>query len=165
MKKLAAVIFSTAFVVAGLAGPAAAQTAGNQRFIVFGSGSGDQESFNVVAVGPITGFGTFEELEDPDFVRFRFPQGTITLFSPTADETGSFDERSCTGSFTFTGPITITEATGAFTGAQGTGTVQGQGYFVGERTAAGCSEDEDTGFFFLYADVTANVTLAGQAAA
>ena len=165
MKRLAAVVLSTAFIVMGLASPAAAQTAGNQRFIVFGSGSGGQESFSVVAIGPITGFGTFEELEDPDFVRFRFPQGTITLFSPTADETGDFDERSCTGSFTFTGPVTITEATGAFTGAQGTGTVHGQGYFVGERTAAGCSEDEDAGFFFLYADVTANVTLAGQAAA
>ena len=70
-----------------------------------------------------------------------------------------------TGSFTFTGPVTITGATGAFAGAEGTGTVEGQGYFVGERTAEGCSEDEDAGFFFLYADVTANVTLAGQAAA
>ncbi len=165
MKKLATVVISTAFLIMGLGSPAAAQTAGNQRFIVFGSGSGDQESFTVVAIGPITGFGTFEETEDEDFVRFRFPQGTITLFSPTEDETGNFDERSCTGSFTFTGPVTITGATGAFTGAQGTGTVHGQGYFVGERTATGCSEDEDSGFFFLYADVTANVTLAGQAAA
>ena len=165
MKKMAAVVLSAAFVVLGLAAPAAAQTSGNQRFIVFGSGSGDQVSFRVVAVGPLTAVGTFEELEDPDFVRFRFPQGTITLFSPVGDETEEFDERSCTGSFTFTGPVTISGATGAFAGAQGTGTVRGRGYFVGERTADGCSEDEDSGFFFLFADVNANVTLAGQAAA
>jgi hypothetical protein len=165
MKRLAAVVMSTAFVVMGLASPAAAQTAGNQRFIVYGSGSGNQASFSVVAIGPITGFGTFEETEDPDVVRFRFPQGTITLFSPTGDETEDFDERTCTGSFTFTGPVTIVGATGAFTGTTGTGTVRGQGYFVGERTATGCSEDEDSGFFFLYADVRANVTRAGQAAA
>ena len=165
MKRLAAVVLATAFVVMGLASPAAAQTAGNQRLFFFGSGSGDRADLTVVAVGPITGFGTFEETDDDDVVRFRFPQGTITLFSPTGDETENFDERSCTGSFTFTGPVTIIGATGAFTGARGTGTVRGQGYFVGERTATGCSEDEDSGFFFLYADVTANVTLAGQAAA
>ena len=165
MKRLAAVVLSTAFVVMGLSSPAAAQTADNQRFIVYGSRSGDQANFRVVAVGPITGIGTYEETEDPDFVRFRFPQGTITLFAPVGEETANFDERTCTGSSTFSGPITIVGATGAFSGTTGTGTVRGRAFFVGERTATGCSEDEDAGTVFLYADVRANVTRAGQAAA
>ena len=162
MKRLAAVVLTTAFVVMGLSSPAAAHTADNQRFIVYGSSSGDQANFRVVAIGPITGMGTYEETEDPDFVRFRFPQGTITFFAPTEEETATFDERSCTGSSTFTGPITIVGATGAFTGMTGTGTVGGRAFFVGEHTATGCSED---GTVFLYADVRANVTRAGQAAA
>ncbi len=165
MKRLLALLAGAVFVVMGLASPAAAQTQGNQRFIVFGSGSGGNETFRVVAIGPITGVGTFEETDDPDVVRFRFPQGTVTLDAPTGEETEEFDERTCTGSFTFTGPVTIIGATGAFQGATGSGQVRGQGRFIGERTETGCSEDEDAGFFFLYADVRGNVTLPGQAAA
>ncbi len=165
MKRLLAVLLGTAFLLMGLASPAAAQTQGSQRFIVFGGGTGEDVNFTVVAIGPITGFGTFEETEDPDVIRFVFPQGTVTLDSPTTDETEEFDERTCTGRFTFTGPFTIVGGTGAFQGASGSGSVQGQGWFIGERTATGCSEDEDAGFFFLYATATGTATLPGQAAA
>ena len=164
MKRLAAVVLSAAFIVMGLASPATAQTAGNQTFIVYGGGSGDPD-FTVVAIGPITAVGTFEETDDPDIIRFRFPQGTVTLDSPTEDESGDFNEAACTGSFSFTGPFTIVGGTGAYQGATGSGDVQGQGWFVGERTATGCSEDEDAGFFFLYATATGNVTLPARAAA
>jgi hypothetical protein len=164
MKRLMAVLLAAAFGVVGWAGPAGAQTTGNQRFIVVGGGSGDEVNFRVIAIGPITAVGTFEESEDPDVVRFVFPQGTVTLDSPTGEETEEFDERTCTGSFTFTGPFTITGATGAFQGATGSGQVRGQGRFIGERTANGCSEDEDAGFFFLYATATGNVTVPARAA-
>lgn len=164
MKRLAAVVLG-AFVLMGLASPAMAQTAGNQRFIVVGGGSGSQESFRVIAIGPITAVGTFEETEDEDVVRFVFPQGTVTIDSPTGDETEDFNERACVGRFTFTGPFTIIDATGAYEGATGSGQVQGQGTFVGERTPTGCSEDENAGFFFLYATATGLVTLPAQDAA
>ncbi len=165
MKRLLAVLLGAAFVFMGLASPAAAQTQSNQRFIVFGGGSGADVPFTVIAIGPITGVGTFEETEDPDIIRFRFPQGTVTLDSPTGDETEEFDERTCVGSFTFMGPFTVVGGTGAFQGVTGSGSVQGQGRFVGERTATGCSEDEDAGFFFLLATATGSVTLPSQAAA
>ena len=165
MKRLMAVLLGAALVVLGLAGPAAAQTSGSQRFIVVGGGSGDELNFRVIAIGPITAVGTFEETDDEDVIRFRFPQGTITLDSPTEDETEDFNELACTGSFTFTGPFTIVGGTGAFQGVTGSGQVRGQGWFVGERTATGCSEDEDAGSFFLFATATGNVTLPASAAA
>lgn len=165
MRRLAAVLFSAAFLVTGLAGPATAQTTGNQRFIVIISASGDRESSRVIAIGPITAVGTFQENEDPDLVEFLFPQGTITLFAPAEDESEDFNERACVGSFTFSGPVTIVGATGAFRGATGSGRVDGRGTFVADRTPDGCSEEEEGGSFFLYASVTANVTLPAQAAA
>ena len=165
MKRLMAVLLAAAFGVVGWAGPAAAQTTGSQRFIVVGGGTDDQLNFRVIAIGPITAVGTFEETEDEDVIRFRFPQGTITLDSPTEDESGDFDERTCFGSFTFTGPFTIIGATGVYQGVTGSGQVRGQGWFVGERTATGCSEDEDAGSFFVYATATGNVTVPARAAA
>lgn len=153
-----------ALALVALAGPAVAQTSGNQRFIVVGGGTGNP-TVRVIAVGPITAVGVLEETEDEDIVRFVFPQGTLTLDAPSEEESEEFNERACTGSFTFSGPFQIIGATGAYAGTTGSGTFEGQGRFVGERTATGCSEDEDSGFFFILVNVRGNVTLGGQAAA
>jgi len=165
MRRFAAVLLGAGLLVMGLAGSASAQTQSNQRFIVVGGGSGSQVNFTVIAIGAITAVGTFEETDDEDVVRFRFPQGTITLDAPDDDETEQFDERTCVGSFTFRGPFTISGATGAFQGATGGGRFEGKGTFIAERGPAGCSEDEDSGFFFLYVTVTGNVTVSSRAAA
>lgn len=165
MKKAFAVVLGIAFGIFGLAGTASAQAGGNQRFIVFGSGSGGDESATVIAFGPITGVGTFEETADPDVVRFVFDEGSITLAVPSDEESEEFDERTCSGSFTFSGSFEIIGGTGAYEGATGSGRFQGQGRFFGERTLEGCSEDEDAGFFFFLVNATGNVTLDDQAAA
>lgn len=149
----------------GSAGAASAQTSGQQRFIVIFSGSDGQETSKVIAVGPITGVGTFEETEDEDVVRFVFDEGTITLDAPTEEETDEFNEFTCTGGFTFSGPFEVIGGTGAFEGASGSGVFEGEGRFVGERELEGCSEDEDAGFFFLVVEVTGTVTLDDRAAA
>lgn len=167
VKKAFVVMVGVAFGMVGMvgfAGPASAE-AGNQRFIVIVSGSGGDETGRVIAVGPITGVGTFEETSDPDVVRFVFDEGTITLNAPNDEESDEFDERSCSGSFTFSGRWEIIEATGAYEGATGSGEFEGQGRFVGERELEGCSENEDAGFFFVVVHVTGDVSLDDQAAA
>jgi hypothetical protein len=130
------------------------------------SGSNGNETGRVIASGPIRGVGTFEETEDEDVVRFVFRNGTITLDAPSEEEDEQFDERTCSGSFTFSGSWEIIEGTGAYEGASGSGTFEGRGRFFGERApGGGCSEDEDAGFFFLRVEVRGNVTLGRQAAA
>ncbi|MDP9453852.1 MAG: hypothetical protein M3P97_10835 [Actinomycetota bacterium] len=165
MRKLTLMVGLVASLVLS-ASPASAQSSGNQRFtvIISGRGEGTTDTARVVAAGPIRGLGTFEETENPDVVRFVFPDGSITLDAPEDESTGSeeFNERTCSGSFTFSGPFEIIEGTGAYHGATGSGTFEGRGRFIGRPTAEGCSED---GFFFLVVRVKGTVDLHGQAAA
>ncbi|MDQ4071232.1 MAG: hypothetical protein M3203_17445 [Actinomycetota bacterium] len=167
MRRLLVAIMGVGLAVLGSAGSASAQTGTNQRFIVIVSGSDGNETSRVIAIGPIRGVGTFEETEDEDVVRFVFRDGSsVTLYAPSEEEDEQFNERSCSGSFTFSGPWEIIDATGAYEGAEGSGQFEGRGIFVGERArGGGCSEDEDSGFFFLRVNVSGNVTVPGQAAA
>ncbi len=163
MKRLAVMVVAGLGFFA-LSGTASAQTGSDQLFIVFGSGSDGDESSTVIAVGPITSVGTFEETEDEDVVRFVFPEGTITLDAPTEEESEEFDERTCSGSFSFSGPFEIIDATGEFSGATGSGRFEGQGRFFGELGPEGCSE-EGGFFFFFFVTVEGDVTLPAEAAA
>ncbi len=164
MRKVLAALLGVALGVFGLAGTASAQTRTNQRFIVIFSGSDGNETSRVIATGPISGVGTFEETADEDVVRFVFRNGSITLDAPIEDESERFDERTCSGSFTFGGRWEIIEATGAYRGASGSGQFEGRGRFIGERApGGGCAEEG--GFFFLRVEVRGNVTLGRQGAA
>lgn len=166
MKKALAAMLGVALGVLGTATGASAQARTNQRFIVLFSGSAGNETTRVIASGPIRGVGTFEDTADEDVVRFVFRNGSITLDAPSEEEDERFDERTCSGSFRFSGPWRIIEGTGAYAGASGSGTFEGQGKFFGERVpGGGCSEDEDAGFFFVRVEVRGNVTLARQGAA
>lgn len=165
MKKALAAVLGLGLGLFGLVGSASAQTRTNQRFIVLFSGS-ESEPGTVIASGPIKGVGTFEETADEDVVRFVFRNGSVTLNAPSEDEDEQFNERTCSGSFTFSGPWEIIEGTGAYEGASGSGTFEGRGKFFGERAAGGgCSEDEDAGFTFLRVEVRGQVTLDRQAVA
>ena len=166
MRKALAAVMGVSLSLVAYSGNASAQTGTSQRFIVLASGTDGNETTRVVATGPIRGVGTFEETEDEDVVRFVFRNGSVTLNAPSEEEDGQFDERTCSGSFTFSGPWEIIDATGAFAGASGSGRFEGRGRFVGERApGGGCSEDEDAGSFFLRVEVRGNVTLPGRRAA
>ena len=146
----------------GLAGPAAADDGGNQRFIVIISESDGDETSQVIASGPITGVGEFEEI-DENTVRFVFEEGSITLHVPTEEESEEFDEATCSGSFTFSGPWTIIEGTGIYEGATGSGTFEGTGRFFGVLGEEGCSEEG--GVFFLVVHASGHAELDHEAAA
>lgn len=127
------------------------------------SGEGPPDTSKVIAAGPIRGVGTFEETSDPDLVRFVFPDGSVILNAPSTEESEDFNERTCSGSFTFSGPFEIVEGTGAYEDATGSGTFEGRGRFIGRPTPDGCSEED--GFFFLIVRVRGTVDLSGEAAA
>nr|MDQ3640749.1 hypothetical protein [Actinomycetota bacterium] len=59
----------------------------------------------------------------------------------------------------------VISGTGAFRNATGSGRFQGNGRFIGERGLDGCSEDEDSGFFFFLVNVTGNISLSSASAA
>ena len=166
MRKALAAVMGVSLSLVAYSGNASAQTGTSQRFIVLASGTDGNETTRVVATGPIRGVGTFEETEDEDVVRFVFRNGSVTLNAPSEEEDGEFNERSCVGSFTFSGPWETIEGTGAYECATGSGQFEGRGTFIGERApGGGCSEDEDAGFFFVRVDVRGNVTVPAQAAA
>jgi hypothetical protein len=82
--------------------------------IISGQGEGAPGISQVVAAGPIRGVGTVEFDEtNEDIVRFVFPDGSITLDAPEDEGSGSeeFNERTCSGSFTFSGPFEIIDGT------------------------------------------------------
>lgn len=158
-KKVVAVLVAV-MALAGLSGTAAADTSGAQRFLLVIVGEDDPG--RVIAFGPITSVGTFQEIDEEN-VAFVFPEGTIFLHVPNEEESENFNERTCSGSFSFSGPWTITSGTGDFEDATGSGTFSGRGRFIGVRTDEGCSEEE--GFFSLIVRAQGEVDLGGQAAA
>ena len=165
MKRLALVVGIVAGVMLS-AVPVSAQS-GNQRFtvIISGQGEGAPGISQVVASGPIRGVGTLEfSKSDEDVVIFVFPDGSITLDAPTTEETEDFNERTCSGSFTFSGTFDIIEGTGAYEGATGEGTFAGKGRFIGQRNPDGSCSEED-GFFFVVVKVKGTVSVPDQAAA
>jgi hypothetical protein len=133
--------------------------------IISGQGEGDPDISRVVAAGPIRGVGIFEfSVSDEDVVTFVFPDGSITLDAPETGGSEDFNERTCSGSFTFSGTFEIIDGTGAYEGATGEGTFAGKGRFIGQRSPDGSCSEED-GFFFVVVKLKGTVDLHGQAAA
>ena len=160
MRRALVVALGLAVSMVGFAAPAAAEE-GDQTFIVLLTGVGEEETARVIAFGPITGVGTFEEDPDENLVHFHFDDGSVTLFAPSDEESEEFDEESCSGSFTFSGHWEIIGGTGAYEDATGSGTFEGKGDFFGVPGAC----EEEAGFFFLIVDAEGTVDVSGAAAA
>lgn len=134
-----------------LASPALAVT-GSQSLTLFGQG----DETTIVGSGPISGVGhsiTTGEATETDV----FPSGSVNISHPQTGGSDSFNPLTCFGTATFTGTYQITSGTGAYTGASGSGTYQGRSFFLGQRTADGCSEDG--GFNFFYVNASGTTTL------
>lgn len=148
MKKLLALPMLGLAAVAAAAGPATAglaaadRTAAQSWVIVaseFGAGSG-----RLVATGPIHGIGTETvtthvanadgTFTDTDL--FDLPGGQVELTDTyTLDIT--FNPTSCRYSFAVKGTYRISDATGAFAGATGSGAFTGRGLVITGRDASG----------------------------
>ena len=153
MRRLIAGVALGVGALFGLSSPAWPVT-GPQSFILYG---GFDEEGTIVASGPISGVGrnipTGEETETD-----IFPNGSIDLRHPETGGSESFDPRTCLGTATFNGTYSIESGTGAYAGATGSGTYQGQAFFLAERTAEGCSEEE-TAFSFFFVRASGTTTL------
>ncbi|MDQ4070172.1 MAG: hypothetical protein M3203_11980 [Actinomycetota bacterium] len=131
----------------------------NQRFTMIIQGEGNVGT--AVAQGQFTGRGTFEETEE-DVGLFTFEGGTLTVLGLFDDESTEFDPHTCVGRFTTAGRYVVTEGTGIFRGATGSGQLRGRVTFATNRTAEGCGEEER--FAVAVFHLTGTLNLAGDAA-
>jgi hypothetical protein len=100
-----------------------------------------------VASGPLTGFGSDVNIGthlNMDGTRtnidlLTFGTGSITLTSVDPPNIFQFNPATCVARISGTGPYTVTNSTGAYRGASGSGTFTVVGAIVYGRTAQGCS--------------------------
>ncbi len=140
-------------------GSAHAQGRVNQRFTMITQGEGNVGT--AIAHGRFTGTGTFEETEEHVGL-FRFEGGTLTVLGLFDEESTEFDPRTCVGRFTTTGRWVVTDGTGIFAGARGSGQLSGRVTFGTNRTAEGCGEEET--FAVAVFRLTGTLALASAAA-
>ena len=126
------------FVILAAATPAHAQDQ-DQHFTMIIRGEG--ETGVAVARGPITGVGTFREVEE-DVGLFAFPGGTLRVRGFFSEEDTDFDPRSCVGTFVTSGTWVVEEGTGRYAEATGGGELEGWVKFGTERTGEGCGDTE-----------------------
>lgn len=132
-------VIVTLAVVVGLPGPATAQEAGNQRFVMIIVGEGNVG--RAIASGLFTGVGTFVETEE-DVGLFTFGEGTLLVRGTFDEESTTFNPRTCIGTFETSGRFVVLEGTGAFEGTTGSGRLTGRAVFGTNRTSEGCGEEE-----------------------
>lgn len=156
-------VLSAALILGGLlvgTGSAHAQDRANQSFTMITRGEGNVGT--AIAHGRFTGTGTFQETEE-DVGLFTFEGGTLAVLGLFDEESTEFDPRTCVGRFTTTGRYVVTEGTGIFLGATGSGHLRGRVTFGTNRTADGCGEEERFAIAVFHLD--GNLTLVRGAAA
>lgn len=143
-------------LLAGLAGPASATTAGAQRFTVVFAGP-DGQAGRVVATGVVYGLGTNPaSVGDQELI---FPTGTLLLSTDFTGGSGSFDPLTCIGRGSTTGTFVVTGGTGRFAHATGTGTFTGSGLTIARRLPGGGCSDTDVNRYSIV-DIRGTIALA-----
>jgi hypothetical protein len=85
----------------------------------------------VVASGAINATGEDVVISDTED-RFVFPAGTLTVTHAAVRSKDHFKDKQCSGSFRETGRYVITEGSGAYAGASGSGTYRVVARFQGD---------------------------------
>jgi hypothetical protein len=116
----------------------------------------------------ITAVGTDVFLSSPEgdpasYSRYEFPDGTLSVRNTPEEEELTLNPRSCVGKLEASGTWQVLGGTGAYAGAQGSGTLTVSGTVFLAREAGGCSETEGTLNGVI--KITGEVTLPAAAAA
>ena len=154
-----------ALVLVGFPAPAVAQTTGPQSvtIVVRQDFALDQPTFSrVVATGVITAVGTDVFLPSPpgdsaSFSRYEFPDGTLSVRNNPEQQEFRLNPNSCVGMLEASGTWEVLGGTGAYAGAQGSGTLTLSGTAHLARKADGCSETDGTSRAVI--KITGEVTL------
>ena len=146
-RKAVVAAIGAAVLLATLAGPVTAQGGTNQQFKVLFVNT--QEEATIVGAGPISGRGrvfflTEEGHPDGSFTetyRARFSGGEFILTLTGANESFTFDPRSCVLRATNRGTFTIGTGTGDFASVSGQGSFVFRLVEVRERGPEGCTDE------------------------
>jgi len=162
MRKIIGALMGAAMLV-WMAGPASAAT-DNQRFTISARFAGDTNRCKVVASGPIQGTGTCtvdDTSETVTVIHLMLPKGTVEITATEVQSSDQFNEAACVDRFSFRETFEITGGTGAYAGANGSGTDTGNGVFTAKRTPQGCDGNQGRGV--VAAHLTGHVSLGGSA--
>jgi hypothetical protein len=143
MRKTFTFVAGVAWLLTSQASIALAQTSGSERMVIE---SRLAEPTRVEATGAVVDRGTVADhlVLDP-FTGAFSNHAVMTLSAGTLEfeDHGTaqltVDPKSCVGTGHFVAPFSVTSGTGAYTGANGDGTVIGDLKFIFDRTADGCS--------------------------
>jgi hypothetical protein len=148
---LAVILGVSGVISAGSAG-AASPSGGAIR--LYASLSGNGSTGSAFVVGAIADRGTVETTnqsgkadENGNFVKVSLKKGTFRLSVATLNQisnkaTPTFYQASCSAYLTVSGPVTISDGTGAYTGISGSATVTLSFAFIGPRYSSGSKKGQ-----------------------
>jgi hypothetical protein len=133
----------------GLGGPTSATPLTKQNFTLT-SDIDEEDVRTVVASGAINASGQDVVISDTED-QFVFPDGTLTVIHVPVRGKEHFNERQCSGTFRERGTYVISEGTGLYEGATGSGTYRVVASFDGN------CEDPPSGTVTITARGTINL--------
>ena len=138
----------------GFASAAGAATTGTQTFTLLSTDPSDGAQPIIIANGPVHARGTDVQVS-PSIDRFVFPSGNLKIHHKTTAGTShdSFDPVTCYGTHTENGTFTVTNATGAYKNATGSGS------YTLKITFIGCDPDSQPDYYSLEVDATGTLTV------
>jgi hypothetical protein len=151
--RLRHVIVSLAVAAVGIVsvqGSASSAPVTKQNFTLTADISEEGGGGTVVATGAINATGEDVVVSDTED-HFVFPDGTLTVIHAPVRSKDHFNDKKCTGSFRETGTYVISDGTGQYEGATGSGS-----YRVVGRFRDGC-EGVPTGTFTITARGSINL--------
>jgi hypothetical protein len=154
IKYVLATLAAVGLTTLGIAAPAGASTTGTQTFLLLGNDPSESAPSIVIANGPVHARGTDVQVSN-SIDRFVFPAGNLKIHHKVTAGTSqdSFDPVTCYGTHRERGTFEVTNGTGAYKAATGSGTYRLTITFVG------CDPSAAPDFFSLQIHATGTMTI------